>query len=169
MPNWQNFAESGCTEDYISLDEVLAIWFSVLIRVICYLWFYGDFIERNVNIINIFLKKSRLQQNFKNPNLFVLINTWWSVWPDLAKFHHFGKIVRSLASFWGLIYYLITFSTYLPCQNISWHWANCHFSKWPNIDEIFFPFGHTADDGPALTWFVDFLSNGLLLIVSVRK
>ena len=152
MPNWQNFAESGCTEDYISLDEVLAIWFSFLIRAICYLSFYGDFINRNVNVINIFLTKSRLQQNFKNPNLFVLINTWWSVWPDLAKFHHFGKIVWVFGIILGVnllldnIFNLPTMPKYfMPLGKLSffqmakyWRnifsiWSHCWWWTWANL------------------------------------
>ena len=34
------------------------------------------------------------------------------VWPDLAKFRHFGNILKVLGNFWGFIYYLAKFWTF---------------------------------------------------------
>ena len=44
----------------------------------------------------------------------------FSLCPDLAKFAHFGKFIKSLAIFWGLsIKYLAEFWTYFCNNNYS--------------------------------------------------
>ena len=34
------------------------------------------------------------------------------MWPDLAKFRHFGEILKVIGNFWGFIQYLEKFRTY---------------------------------------------------------
>ena len=61
-----------------------------------------------------------------------------SVRPDLAKIHHFGGILKSL---WQFIDFF--------CKNVpslakaTCYWANFHRNKWPNIEKLISPSGHT--------------------------
>ena len=53
------------------------------------------------------------------------------VWPDLAKFRHFGKICEVLDNFWGFISFLEEFST--DYANFVCHWSSLHWCKWPYV------------------------------------
>ena len=59
----------------------------------------------------------------------------WSVWPDLAKFRHFGAKLKSLAILIRFILYLPKFCTYFG----KFYWANFQCCEWPNVWEIMQP------------------------------
>ena len=55
-----------------------------------------------------------------------------SVWPDLAKFRHFGKIIEAIGNFWGFIYFL---SKLLPTlAKFICHWTKLDCCKWTNME-----------------------------------
>ena len=64
-----------------------------------------------------------------------------AVWPELAKFHHFCQILNVLGHFWWFTWHLSKFNSALI--NFQYNWANFCLRKWPNIEQIFLPSGHT--------------------------
>ena len=72
------------------------------------------------------------------------------VCPDLAKFRHFGKILSLWECFWGFVYNWgknrSKFSNFL-CS-----WANFHCLKWPNIEQMLLPSGHTVSNSKQRTY-----------------
>ena len=79
-------------------------------------------------------------------NLATLVTT--AVWPDLAKFHHFGKKIHSFAAFgkildqlWAILSAYLVFGkifNQLWQRNVC-HWVNFLCRKWTNIGEILYP------------------------------
>ena len=68
-----------------------------------------------------------------------------SVWPDLAKICHFGKIL------WLFFEVLFCVGKILnPSWQLLWYWTNFHCCKWPNMEKIIKPTGHT--DGGLLLY-----------------
>ena len=57
----------------------------------------------------------------------------YPVWPDLEKFHHFGKKYKFLAILWGIISYLAKSWTYLG--NFLMLLGICLFLNWLNIEK----------------------------------
>ena len=59
---------------------------------------------------------------------------WGPVWPDFAKFCHFGQILcKSLSIIFGIISYL---ETYWNISARKLHFDKCSMLKWPNIDHL---------------------------------
>ena len=58
-----------------------------------------------------------------------------SVWPDLAKFHHFGKYLNIFGNI---------FKVYLVLAQCLCFWANFHCCKLPNIENKICSSGHTG-------------------------
>ena len=57
------------------------------------------------------------------------------VWPDLAKFRHFGKIKKAKGQFWNDLFSI--WQKFEPIfSNFKWLLANFHWSKRPNIQQI---------------------------------
>ena len=55
-----------------------------------------------------------------------------SVWPYLAKFRLFGKIIEAIGNFWGFIYFL---SKLLPTlAKFICHWTKLDCCKWTNME-----------------------------------
>ena len=66
------------------------------------------------------------------------------MWPDLAKFWQFGKFLKSLAIFEALFTIWKVFEpTYFKKNCIG---TNFHCCKWPNIEQIMWPSGHTVNE-----------------------
>ena len=61
-------------------------------------------------------------------HLLLLLPPLRSVWPDLAKFHHFVKILKVFGNF-STVYFPIFEST----LDFLCHWANFHCNEWQKI------------------------------------
>ena len=75
--------------------------------------------------------KCAIEECFLHPKDWKKCDDWDSqaVWPDLAKFKHFGKFWKSSPLFASL------FSIWRKIEQFLWYWANFHcFTKWSNIE-----------------------------------
>ena len=52
----------------------------------------------------------------------------WAEWPDLAKFHHFGNILKVFGNFWGVLEYFVKLRT-IMLANVLGYWANFHYQN----------------------------------------
>ena len=66
-----------------------------------------------------------------------------SVWPELAKFYHFGSFLKSLAVFWGLLLVFGKNVIYF-CKFWMLTWFLYGSSKRPNVEHIIQASGHTV-------------------------
>ena len=65
------------------------------------------------------------------------------VWPDLVKFWHFGKKL----SFWPFLVSIKHLAkNKLRLAKILFYLATFHNCKWPNVESIILPSGHTASN-----------------------
>ena len=65
------------------------------------------------------------------------------VWPDLVKFWHFGKKL----SFWPFLVSIKHLAkNKLSLAKILFYLATFHNCKWPNVESIILPSGHTASN-----------------------
>ena len=55
------------------------------------------------------------------------------VWPDLAKFRHFGKNFQVVDQFL-MVYFVFGKNNEPTLANLWQYWANFHCCKWPNIE-----------------------------------
>ena len=64
--------------------------------------------------------------------------SWATVWPDFKNFTRFATV-------FGIFESLISFGNFLNlilgCFS---YWANIYSWKWPKIEQIILPFGHTG-------------------------
>ena len=63
------------------------------------------------------------------------------VWPDLVKFHHFGKYLKIFGNIFK--FYLVLGKVSNLAQFVC-YWANFHNWKWPNIENTIWSSGHTG-------------------------
>ena len=62
------------------------------------------------------------------------------VWPDLAKFHHFGNTFKGFGKNCFRVYFKFG-KKIEPALAKSGNWAYFQYSKWPNIEQIIKPSG----------------------------
>ena len=65
------------------------------------------------------------------------------VWPDLAKFRHFGKTFKVLGNFWRLIYYLGKF--WADFGKFCMSWGKSYWCKWPKFKNNLSIWSHWID------------------------
>ena len=104
-------------------------------------------INKFLNFAELFFQPSIIPGKWWERELGEFRNFWSPqspVWPDLAKFHHFGKHLKVFGNL--LLVYLFVFWPYFLAffGNFAMPFSKFLLLFWLNIEQIVFPSGHTA-------------------------